>query len=60
MRLWYAIFDDWFWVRSWWLYPAMILGILAGTFIAEQRSVRRLRSRYDEQRSPKPRIVSHF
>lgn len=45
MRLWYWWFDDWFFVRIWWLYPVLLLGILTGTFVAEWRSGRRLLSR---------------
>lgn len=46
MRLWEWWFNDSFFVRIWWLYPTLLLGVLTGAIIAEWRAGRRLRARH--------------
>lgn len=45
MQLWYWIWDDWFWVSTWWASPTLLLGFTAGWLIAYWRSEGRLRAR---------------
>lgn len=49
MALWYWLWNDWFSVGVGWIVPALALGILTGSVIAEYRFARRLRRREVEE-----------